>query len=254
MQQSLAHAPETLVRSYMEWWSLAGVETLCADAPTDWMQQPVAAEAPTQPAKAKPTVAAPSLPTAPPTVPVAAWPSDLATLQSQIVGEARLPGTGYSSRRAGPVGASNAQLMLIGDIPEGDEIEAGYFGTGATGRLIDAMMRAIGFDRASIYQTALAHSQPATGAIPPGDLANLAQFGRHHAALVAPTRILLLGNAACEAFLGRNLMDARGRLHDFNHDGGKLAAVATYHPRTLIARPALKAQAWQDLQMLANKE
>lgn len=63
--------------------------------------------------------------------------------------------------------------MLIGDIPEGDEIEAGYFGTGATGRLIDAMMRAIGFDRASIYQTALAHSQPATGAIPPGDLANL---------------------------------------------------------------------------------
>lgn len=48
-------------------------------------------------------------------------------------------------------------------------------------------------------------------------------------------------------------MDARGRLHDFNHDGGKLAAVATYHPRTLIARPALKAQAWQDLQMLANE-
>lgn len=255
MQQSLAQAPETLVRSYMDWWNLAGVETLCADAPTDWMHQPVTAEAPAHsPATLKSPAAVPTTASPPPTAPAAAWPTDLAALQAELAESSQLPGSSYSTRRASPVGGIGARLMLIGDIPEAEEIEAGQFGAGAVGRLTDAMMCAIGLLRADFYQTALAHSLPATGALPPEDFAYLAQFGRHHASLALPTRILLLGDAACQAFLGLNLMDARGHLHDFNHNGRKWTAFVTFHPRTLLARPALKAQAWQDLQMLANKD
>jgi uracil-DNA glycosylase len=50
------------------------------------------------------------------------------------------------------------------------------------------------------------------------------------------------------------LMAARGRLEIINHDDRKTAAIATFHPRTLMAQPQLKAQAWKDLQMLARKD
>ena len=42
--------------------------------------------------------------------------------------------------------------------------------------------------------------------------------------------------------LGQELMQARTNLPDFNQDGGILNAVATFHPRTLLARPTLKVR------------
>ena len=36
-------------------------------------------------------------------------------------------------------------------------------------------------------------------------------------------------------------------------NGRNIAALTTFHPRTLIARPAMKAQAWRDLQMFAKR-
>jgi uracil-DNA glycosylase len=53
--------------------------------------------------------------------------------------------------------------------------------------------------------------------------------------------------------LDAELMTARGNLHYINQDGQKVLAVTTFHPRTLLARPMLKAQAWKDLQMLIPK-
>jgi uracil-DNA glycosylase len=49
-------------------------------------------------------------------------------------------------------------------------------------------------------------------------------------------------------------MAARQNLAKINHKDRKMAAVATFHPRTLLARPMLKAQAWKDLQMLLRSD
>ena len=81
--------------------------------------------------------------------------------------------------------------------------------------------------------------------------------------MVAPKRLLLLGNAASRAILGTELQAARGRLHGFNHKTGETGSgsasgeasdetgvVASFHPRFLIEKPAAKAEAWKDLQML----
>ena len=75
-------------------------------------------------------------------------------------------------------------------------------------------------------------------------------------ALAAPKRLLLMGNAASRAVLGADVARARGRLHGINPKGGTTAAaagtgaVASFHPRFLLERPAAKAEAWKDLQML----
>ncbi|MEG8054030.1 uracil-DNA glycosylase family protein [Sphingomonas aerolata] len=78
----------------------------------------------------------------------------------------------------------------------------------------------------------------------------LAEIAKHHIELVAPKRLLLLGNAASRAILGMELQAARGRLHGISHKVGEAGVVASFHPRFLIEKPAAKAEAWKDLQML----
>jgi DNA polymerase len=51
---------------------------------------------------------------------------------------------------------------------------------------------------------------------------------------------------------GLALPAARGRLLPIEIGGARVNAVATYHPRYLLQRPAAKAGAWADLQRLVE--
>jgi uracil-DNA glycosylase len=104
------------------------------------------------------------------------------------------------------------------------------------------------------YWTALATTIPAAGELADAALPELAGFVRHQIDLVDPENIIMLGSSACRALLGLELMESRRNLQYFNHDGGKKAVLTTFHPRTLIARPQMKSQAWKDLQMFVKKD
>jgi DNA polymerase len=140
--------------------------------------------------------------------------------------------------------------LLIGDIPEMQDIENGHMPSGQMGELVQRMMQAIGIAAGSYCYTALATTRPATGALPDNDLPMLGQFMEHQIALIKPEKVIIFGSAACQALLGADVMDKRGNLHYFNHNVQRVAAVTTFHPRTLLARPQLKGQAWRDLQVL----
>jgi DNA polymerase len=73
---------------------------------------------------------------------------------------------------------------------------------------------------------------------------------RHHITLVRPKRLLLLGDAPARALIGQPLAIARGKVHRIE----TVPAVATFHPRFLLARPADKALAWRDLLLLTDEE
>ena len=62
--------------------------------------------------------------------------------------------------------------------------------------------------------------------------------------------MLALGDAASRALTGLGLAEARGRIRAVNHSGGTMNVVASHHPRFLLDRPAMKAGAWADLQLL----
>jgi DNA polymerase len=76
---------------------------------------------------------------------------------------------------------------------------------------------------------------------------------QHQIKLIKPKSLMILGSAACKALLGEELMHARAELRYIHHEGLNLPTMATFHPRTLIARPAMKKQAWRDLQIFAKK-
>ena len=244
-----------LAESALAWWRDAGVEYMSDGEAMNWLA--AVAPAPVRPetpmpveqvrrAAVKPTIA--------PTAKLAEWPLDLTALKSAIANGAALPGCGYGSRTVAPTGEAGAVAMVIGDFPEQDDVASGIYGSSAVGRLTESILLAAQILPDFVYKTALAHSIPAAASLPKADFPALAAFVLHQIALVQPKIIILFGSTACEAMLSQELMKARGNLLDINQDDRKTAAIATFHPRTLIAQPQLKAQAWKDLQMLARKD
>ena len=139
--------------------------------------------------------------------------------------------------------------MVLIDQPERD----GGLRDGASGRLFDNMLRAIGRDRSSVYLTAVCLCRTPGGRLLPETTDRLYEIARHHVAVAGPKRVLALGDAATRALLGKDVSAMRGGLRGINQADGTVAGpqvVASFHPRLLLERPALKGEAWKDLRLL----
>ena len=215
--------------SALAWWQDAGVDTLVDEAPRDWL----AFAAPAAMVSAAPVENA--------------WPTTLDAWRDWRHGadapEAGWPGGWIPS--AGPAGAA---VMVLVDCPDRDDREALL--TGPAGRLFDRMLAAIGLTRESVHLAALCAKRPTAGRLPAGAGERLRELALHHVGLVAPRRLLVLGNAASRAILATDVTPARGRLHPLHHKGGQTDVVASFHPRFLLEKPAAKAGAWADLMRL----
>jgi DNA polymerase len=140
--------------------------------------------------------------------------------------------------------------MVLADLPDREDCEAGALLTGETGRLFDRMLGAIGLDRGRVHLASVCSKRPVTGRVSRTDDARLGEIARHHVSLIGPRRLLLMGDAASRAVTGVNVIEARGRLHPVGHKDATTEAVASFHPRLLLERPALKREAWADLRLL----
>jgi uracil-DNA glycosylase family 4 len=251
MEQQGQLATSNMIESLTSWWELAGVDAAVDEMPVNWLELDAKTDAGEIPPIVKP--APKEMASAAPLKPAIDWPSDIDTLKAMITSGAALPGNDFGTRFVAPVGPAICEVMVISDLPDQDELGAGMLGSGATGILLGRMLAAIGIKLADCYWTTLATTIPSTGEIPENAMLDLADFSRHQIGLIKPKSIILLGSSACKALLGEELMKARAELRNINHDGSNMAVLTTIHPRTLIARPAMKAQAWKDLQMFAKR-
>ena len=229
------------VASALEWWRDAGVDALADEIPRDWF----AALAP--PPAAKRVVA--NQPVAPIAVPL---PTTLDAFLVWRTGPDAPEAAWNGGMPLVAQGSPTADLMVFVDTPERDDIDRLL--DGAAGRLFDRMLAAIGHTRETVYLASLCTVRPLAGRIAPEVEERLGEIARHYVALVAPKRLLILGNATSRALLAMDVTRARGSLRRVNHlpgiDEHRTEAVASFHPRLLLERPAQKAEAWRDLQML----
>lgn len=227
--------------SVLEWWQDAGVDVLVGDDPFDWLggEEPVALASPAPPrAAARPME----------TNVAAVLPATLEELLAWRIGTAA-PEAGWGVPLVTASGPSDANLMILIDCPERDATDS-LLG-GMAGRLFDRMLAAIGRSRDDVHLASVCAARPAAGRMPRDLEQRLAEIARHHLSLAAPKRLLVMGDAASRAILSANVMEARGRLHALNHRVAQTTeVVASFHPRMLLERPALKAEAWRDLQLL----
>jgi DNA polymerase len=222
--------------SALDWWQLAGADVCVEDTPRNWLKRPTA----TPPAASSGIEVAASG--------QGALPATLDLLNAWLMKPDNLPA--FGARRVASSGTTAAHVMVLGDMPDVEDMASGSLFSGASGRLLQAMLSAIGLDIADVHVASLAPARPASGRIPASIENELGRIARHRAALVDPRLVLLLGDATVRVLAGMSLSDARGREHSLNHDGGNVSAIATFHPRFLLQQPARKADAWADLRMV----
>jgi len=147
------------------------------------------------------------------------------------------------------VGNQQADLLIIGEAPGVDDDRQGDPFLGNSGKLLNAMLKAIGFERDQVYiANILKCCLPGNRDPHVEELSRCEPFLMRQIELVAPKVILAVGRVSAQNLLKST--DAvgrlRGRVHHFG--AGNTPLVVTYHPAYLLRSPEQKAKSWQDLQ------
>jgi uracil-DNA glycosylase len=225
--------------SWLSWWSEAGVDTLIDEAPRDWLR-PQSREAPKPPPEG-------------PEAPIGDLPGQLGLFEAWLASSDRVAFASPAAPRICPTGDPTSGLMILADMPSGEDCAAGTLISGDAGRLFERMLAAIGRDRDSIYLAALSCIRSPSGQLNGEAMKSCAALARHHVGLAEPKAVLLFGDACAKALLGLSVPQARGRWHALATHAGPVKALATIAPRQLLESPRLKALAWADLRMLIEE-
>lgn len=145
-------------------------------------------------------------------------------------------------------GNPKADIMFVGEAPGADEDDQGRPFVGRAGKLLDKMIRAMGFERGDVYIANVLKSRPPENREPmPNEVAACGPFLRRQIAAIRPKVIVALGLPACRFLTGRieSMSAMRGRI--FIYEG--IPLVPTYHPAYLLRNPGAKGQSWEDLKV-----
>ncbi len=224
--------------SLLAWWRDAGVDVAVGEEPHNWLGAPAAKSHRTSVSAVGPKAGFPST--------HAAFVEWLKT--------ADLPDAGPSLRRVGPSGSPASSFMVLADMPDTNDVEAGKLMSGELEVLFDDMLGALSLARNSIYLATLSPGRPPTGRISGDAMQRYADIARHHIRLVGPKKLWLMGTAASRALLGMADAEAKGRLHSINLDGATIEVIATAHPRSFESVPGSKRAAWIEMQRLITKD
>ena len=146
------------------------------------------------------------------------------------------------------IGNRSARLMVVGEAPGAEEDRQGEPFVGRAGLLLNAMLRAAGFERRDVFVANVLKCRPPHNRDPSDEEAGRClPYLRRQIELVKPEVILCVGRIAAQRLLGTDqpIGRLRGRVHDL--DG--VPVVATYHPAYLLRSPGEKRKSWEDLKL-----
>lgn len=145
------------------------------------------------------------------------------------------------------VGDLSPDWLFVGEGPGAEEDQRGEPFVGQAGKLLDAMLAAIGLRRGKkVYIANTVKCRPPGNRTPTAvETAACWPYLERQIALLKPKLIVALGKPAAQTLLQREIKvgEARGKL--FDHNG--IALIVTYHPAYLLRTLPDKAKAWEDL-------
>jgi len=148
------------------------------------------------------------------------------------------------------VGNCNADWLIIGEAPGAEEDRKGEPFVGRAGKLLDAMLEAVGLDRQRVYVANILKCRPPNNRNPKIEEAVACEeFLKRQIALVNPKIILALGRIAAQNLLKVDTSIGRMREKIYEYPEPKVPIIATYHPAYLLRSPREKRKAWEDLQL-----
>lgn len=145
------------------------------------------------------------------------------------------------------VGDRQADWLFVGEGPGAEEDKQGEPFVGQAGKLLDAMLAAIGLKRGNdVYIANSVKCRPPDNRTPePEETAACWPYLQRQIALLQPRLIVALGRPAAQTLLQREVKIGESRGKRFEHEG--IPMIVTYHPAYLLRNLPDKAKAWEDL-------
>ena len=159
-----------------------------------------------------------------------------------------------SRRRTVPgVGDRDADWLFVGEGPGAEEDARGEPFVGQAGKLLDAMLAALGMRRGDrVYIANVVKCRPPGNRNPePDEIEACSPFLQAQIAAIGPTVIVALGKFAAQTLLQTEtpISRLRGQFHSL----GSVAVMPTFHPSYLLRNPAAKREVWEDMKMVMKK-
>jgi len=148
------------------------------------------------------------------------------------------------------VGNVNADWMIIGEAPGRDEDQQGEPFVGRAGKLLNAMLHAIGLQREQVFIANILKCRPPGNRDPrPEEVVCCEGYLKQQIAMIKPKIILAVGRIAAQNLLKVDTPIGQMRGNRYEYPEGNIPVVVTYHPAYLLRSPGEKRKSWQDLQM-----
>ena len=259
-----------LLRFYAE----AGVDEALSEEPADRFAEPAAADRRTQPPPPERKPPAAAEPPAPrPVAPSVSVPDEAQAArarelarEAKTLDELREILAGFdgcnlkltAKQLVFSDGNPQADLMLVGEAPGGEEDRAGLPFVGRSGRLLDRILAAIGIQRASgAYIANVVPWRPPGNRTPtPLETEICRPFIERQIELANPKVLMTLGGPSAKTLLhaAEGVLRLRGKWKVHRTASGvEIPAMPTLHPAYLLRNPAHKKLAWRDFLEVAAK-
>ncbi|MEO1538302.1 MAG: uracil-DNA glycosylase [Pseudomonadota bacterium] len=153
-------------------------------------------------------------------------------------------------------GTPGAKVMIIGEAPGRDEDREGRPFVGRAGQLLDKMFAAIDLGRErsgqqALYITNVVPWRPPQNRDPNAEeIAMMRPFLARHVELAAPEVLVVMGNTALNAVLGKTGIT---RVRGTWAEAFGLPVMPMFHPAALLRDPLKKRPAWEDLQNIQDR-
>ncbi|HOX90028.1 MAG TPA: uracil-DNA glycosylase [Burkholderiaceae bacterium] len=148
-------------------------------------------------------------------------------------------------------GGPGAPWLIVGEAPGAEEDARGEPFVGQAGRLLDAMLGALGLARGRevTIVNVLKCRPPGNRNPEPEEVAACAPFLARQIELAAPAVLLIAGRYAAQSLLATDssIASLRGRIHGVPVGQRQVPAIVTYHPAYLLRNLVDKAKSWADL-------
>ena len=149
-------------------------------------------------------------------------------------------------------GATDAEILLIGEGPGQNEDQQGLPFVGKAGQLLDEMLEIIGLDRTKVYIANTVKCRPPQNR-DPLNVEQEACIGwlRRQTALLRPKIIVCLGRVAAKEIIREDFRITAEHGQWFQRGGVQMTAM--YHPAALLRDPSKRPDTFEDLKSLQAK-
>lgn len=246
MEQARNPGLEAQLAAALDWWRDAGVDAVFSDDPVNWLAPAGAPKDelgnPSEPDRAARRSADSRGAAAPAEVKsFTELPESLDNFTAWWLSEPTLDG-GRTAGRVPPRGEAGAKLMIL--VPEPEREDGEILLSGPQGKLLEAMLQAMGIAPAETY---VASVLPRHTPHPDWDSLAAQGIGRvaaHHVALVRPAALIAFGQNI-PSLLNNDLPNSPAHLLTFNHDGATVPWFSDRSLGAMLERPRWKAGFWQ---------